>query len=193
MKYLYNSIFLLCILLVFMSGIGWLYSKIISTRMDIAEKQGKLDSAPIEAKKTQELKRELDDATIKVSDLQQMTVPRDSLPDVITAISQLAITSGITAQVPEVTASNAKGSPPSDPLDDVRIRISASGTPQALIQFLYRVEQLPYLLYVTNWSIDTTQQVALGSFSAQVPTDKPLPPSIPGSALQAELVIAIKK
>lgn len=173
-------------------GIAYAHMRVTSMRSDIAMRQQRIDAAPREMQETDRLKKELTSATDTVSELKHATVTRDGLPDVVSAISKSAVSVGVSAQVPQVTQNTGKGSPATDPLDDVRIHISASGTPAALMGFLYTVEQLPYLLHIASWSIDTSHVVALNFFSS-APTNKPLPNAPQGSSLEADIVIAISK
>lgn len=187
-----KSILLLVLILLCCGGIGFVHIHMLSIRSDIAMRQQLIDAAPREMKETERLKKELVSATKTVDALKHMTVTRDGLPDIVSAISLSATSLGVAAQVPQVTQDTGKGSPASDPLDDVRIHISASGTPTALMGFLYKVEQLPYLLHIASWSIDTSHLVALNFFSS-APTGKPLPSAPQGSSLEADIVIAIAK
>ncbi len=187
-----TNILLVILIVATLAAIGFAHVKLLSIRSDVAMRQQRIDAAPKEMQETDRLKKELSDAQNKMDSLQKMTVRRDGLPEVVSAIQETAVLAGVSAQVPQVQQNTSKGSPASDPLDDVRFHVSASGTPIALMGFLYRIEQLPYLLHVASWSIDTTHVVALNFFSS-VPATSPLPNAPQGSSLEADIVISILK
>jgi hypothetical protein len=179
-------------------GIVIMHLKVSAMRHDVAGRQHQLDLAPQEEVQTIKMKKELVSSQNTFLDLQKMIVSSDGLPDVITAISSAAASSGVTAQVPQVAQDIGKnaqpvGGLPTDTLQNVRMHISASGNPTSLILFLYKIEQLPYLLYIASSTIDTTHQVSLSSFFSVAPTDKAAPPAVQGSSLEADIVITTSK
>lgn len=188
-----KTIFLGLVLVLCIGGIVAIHIRVLAARSDIALRQQQLDAAPEESQKTSRLKKQLQVGQTIIQGLQGMLISRDNLPDVVSAISQTALASHVAADVPQLAQNTTKGSPVSDPLDDVRIHISASGDTSALIVFLYRIEQLPYLMHIASWRIDATHQVSLPFLSASAPTNQPLPPPAQGSSLEADVVISIKK
>lgn len=193
MKYKVFLSIAITIMIACIAGIIFLYINVVQTWNDVAVRQQKLDAAPAETIEIAKMKKEFTAAQQTFSSLQKMTVQRDALPDVVTAIMKAGTDSGVVVQVPEVSQNTVKGSPASDSLQDVRMHISASGSPAALIGFLYRLEQLPYLLYLASWNIDTTHQVSLSAFSGVAPTATPIPAAPEGSSLETDIIISTMK
>lgn len=187
-----NSIIMILIILICIGGIGYVHVRVMAIRGEMALRQQQIDAAPMQQIETEKMRKELEKAQNSMSGIQRMVVKKDKLPEVVQAIASVASASGVSAQVPQVTQSTSKGTPENDPLDDVRMHISASGTSASLMAFLYRVEQLPYLLYVASWNIDTSHQVAMNFFSV-APADDSANTAPQGSSLEFDIIISILK
>ncbi|OGY36776.1 MAG: hypothetical protein A3E36_03745 [Candidatus Andersenbacteria bacterium RIFCSPHIGHO2_12_FULL_45_11b] len=187
-----KHILLLVAIIGCIAGIVVLHMRVALVRSEIALRQEKIDAAPQELQQIVQMKKDLVSAQGRVASLQRMTVHRDGLPEAVTAIAQAASDAGVAAQVPEVSQNSKQEKSEADSLEDVRIHISASGRHVQLLNFLYRIEQLPYLLHIASWNIDTTHQVALNFFAA-VPTTSSLPQTVLGSSLEVDLIITILK
>jgi len=192
-KFIPLATYLLCTG-VLLAGTIYAHTKVRTLSKDVTARQAILQQIPAETIQKSILKKELDTALSSMGLIDKTVPTEDGLVGVITAISQAAIVSGISAQLPVVGAKIiSKDAPSEDIFSDVRIHIIASGDPATLSSFLYRVEHLPYIIRIVFFKIDTIQQSSIASFAGPVqPGQQNLIPVL-GSSLEAELAIVTKK
>ncbi len=168
-------------------------------REDVALQQKTLQDIPAQIVQTATLKKDFSALQESMKGIYTQTPTRDQLPQVIATISAVAADTGVSTQVPIVEediadASDATDAASEDAFSDVHIRLVASGDPANLAAFLYRVEHLPYVLHFVSWSIDTTRQVAVSTYTAIAPEEAAGEASAPrGSSLEANIIILTKK
>ena len=168
-------------------------------REEVALQQKTLQDIPAQIAQTAMLKKDFSALQENMKGIYAQTPTRDQLPELIATISAVAVETGVAAQVPIVKedaagASDKEDAESEDAFSDVRIHIVASGNPANLLAFLYRVEHLPYVLYFASWSIDTTRQVAVSTYTAIVPDEAAEEASASrGSSLEADIVILTKQ
>jgi Tfp pilus assembly protein PilO len=158
-------------------------------RQGIAERHRVLEDAPAEGQRVTFLKRKLTEAESVFARVAALVPSRDGLVDVVTAISNAAKDSGVSVQIPQVEL--AAGDAPL--VEDVHLQIRGAGSPAALVAFLHRVEHLPYILRITSWTIDSTQQVTVNSFTGVAPPDARVTKESRGSSLMVNVMISTKK
>ncbi len=169
-------------------------TQVRALRERAAVAQRELQDVPRRTANSLTLKKELALLTEQMKTIYQGTPSTNQLPDVIANISALAASSGVSAQVPVVQESAGKEKEKAmDSFSDVRIHVAASGDPENLATFLYRIEHLPYVMRVVSWTIDTTRQVAISSFTGVAPPAPGGEEAAPrGSSLEADIVIVTK-
>ncbi len=180
---------MVCVVCVCVVAVSMLHVRIRELRISIAERIAYIEHAPAQQQRFMQSQEALHLAQEKLKRISDIVVSQDELSAVVKNISLAASASGVTVQIPDVT---------SDPqstgtLDDVRIRMSAVGSPAALVAFLYRLEHLPYVIRLSSWNLDTTYQSQLQSFVGLVPPDAKAPKPATGSALAVEAVISLMK
>ncbi len=198
MKQIVRVLIVVCVACACIGVSLFLHGRIRTLRDSIAKITHALAIAPEQGQRERVLQKELITVEEKLKKISSIVVSEDGLVDVVGSIVKAAQSSGVAVQVPEVS---------SDPtatgvLQDVYIRLNAVGSPSALVMFLYRLEHLPYLVKLSSWSLDTTQQSSLRAFARLAPLDAALPAgrqarSTPelksGSVLAVEIVIATMK
>jgi hypothetical protein len=194
MKQIFRILIYCLIIGLFLAGIFLIHKRVIVMWRDVALRQAVLQDAPRQASQTAALKKDLDSALLKMQSINATIPTNDQLVDVISAISKVVTASGVSAQVPIVKENvEVENTESTDIFTDVHIYIVASGSPAALASFLYRIEHLPYVLHVVSWKIDTIQQAAVTSFTANGQTEAPgVAPQL-GSSLEADIVVVTKK
>ncbi len=149
---------------------------------------------------------ELADARVEyqkhISDLagiQSYAISRSQVSDIISAIEREASVDKLTVQIPaieEVVQLDEQGNPivSTTGLQKVRVRIAGYGDMESLLQFLHRVEHLPYLVSLEAWSVEKSGANSAASDSAQIIDDDLLRNEETVQAtseMQAELIIGL--
>lgn len=180
---------MICIAIGCTATLAFLHVRVRDVRSHIAEQMRALEDAPAKDQQSRMLQKELLNVEEKLKRISTIVVSQDELAGVVESISRTALQSGVQVQVPEVkTDPTASGV-----IEDIRIRMNAVGSPAALIQFIYRLEHLPYLIRIASWNLDSTHISSLQSFVGIAPSDKPASKPLSGSSLAVEMIISIIK
>lgn len=169
----------------------FLHALVRTLRESIAQITHALAIAPEQGHRERALQKELVTVEEKLKKVSSIVVSEDGLVDVVSSIVQVAKSSDVAVQVPEV----APDSKATGVLQDVHIRLNAVGSPSNLVAFLYRLEHLPYLVRIDSWMLDVTQQSSIRAFAGAAPLDatQSNPESKSGSVLAVEVSIATMK
>lgn len=142
------------------AGYGWQFvqgkrNEVIASRLTL-ERRPALRSHY--ASQEAELRRRQDEIT----QIQSLVISRDNVGQVVGEIERTAGSAGATLQIPKVEekfVQDEKGQPilPAGPLFDVRIKLVANGQPKQLLNLLYAIEHMPYLLYLESWDLTSVR------------------------------------
>lgn len=147
----------------------WGWQMLSNFREEVLQGASTLEMRPEEqvlfASVQSEISRRGDD----VASVESLIVERNQLGDVVGQIEGAAQDAGVLVALPEVEEKavfNEHGNEvePSGPIQEVRIAIVATGSPRDLLEFLYQLEHLPYLVTLDDWRLDTQKKVAQNQF-----------------------------
>lgn len=99
-----------------------------------------------------------------VTTLEGATVIRDKIGDVIGVIEKEAVGRGVEVEFADITEKQVfdeqgQLAKQSGPIQLIQIKMVAVGEPEALLEFLYAVEHLPFLLHLDAWRLDSVAPV----------------------------------
>lgn len=151
------------------AGMFWAWSILTNYRESVLGQALVLERRPEEQISFASVQAEINRRQDDFETVRSLIVERNDLGEVIGSIERVAGTSNVLVSLPEVEERqlvDESGTivPPSGPIQEVRISIVASGDPRDLLDFIYRVENLPYLVWFEGWRLDTEKQVTQNTF-----------------------------
>lgn len=173
----------------------WLWRSAEAARQLIASRRSALAHQPSQQLSVVSLQSELNRRQEDLRRLRQYLISRDGLDGFVSRLEAEAKRTQVELVIPTVAerADDAIGT-----LLDVEFRLTASGQPEQLLQFVHRVELLPYLLSLESWSIKTDVATlpagslinAIGLDQAAAPSTPPVQPT---GQLEALVILAITR
>lgn len=192
---LFHGLFWLLVAAALLAADWWLWQAAEATRQAIASRRAALIERPSQQLALNSLQSELDRRQADLQRLKQYLIARDQLDSFVGRLEAEAKRAQVTLIIPAVAERQSlddQGQPvvPAGPIADAEFRLTATGSPKQLLQFLHSVEALPYLLYVESWSIKTDTAAATRRVPESATPVVPIPP--PGK-LEAIIVLAIAR
>lgn len=159
--------------------------------------QHQIATAPQQQLAQEAISTELKKYAAAVTQLQQLIPPRSTVGNVIARIEGEASKKKLKAIVSDVKeeikyGKNNKPIVQAGPYQEVRITVQSYGDPATLLELLYAIEHLPYVLKIPDWNITTDYAAIPAALTVAVPT--------PGASeerarglLEASIIITINK
>jgi len=185
---------ILKIVFLILLGVGLPYLHFLAgdLKSAVADKRLQLERGPDDVVYASAAKADLAKRQLDLRRIGQYMPDRGSLVPVVTAIEQEGGKRNVSVKVTDISEEltvNAAGQPipASGPVQNIRIKVSAVGEPEDILQALYNIDHLPYLLYVASWDL------------VYKPQDSQLPPidlseeqrlQTAAGAMQADIIIA---
>lgn len=167
-------------------------------RVAVTMKQEQLRQAPVQDLAAASLRADLRRKQEDVSQVLTFVPTRDDMVGVVTSVEEEGKRRGLETAVVDIKeqakVDGAEGEADNS-LQHVELHVVASGDPSGLMEFLYAVEHLPYMLYGNNWrlSVSGTQIATRGTGGiAQVEESIPaVAPDVSGK-LTLTLILAVR-
>ncbi len=185
----------LIILLLILAGLPYLHITTSRLYESVSAKRHLLEKNPDNLIYSSAARAELAKRQLDIQRIKSYVPERNAVAGVVTAMEQEGTKQSVVLKVTDIgeeLVTNAAGQPEvaSGPIQNVRIKITAVGKPENLVQLLYSVEHMPYLLHLVSWElVYKPQETAQGS-QAQAPVDDRLPAATTDAALQADIILA---
>lgn len=196
----FNKITGLLLAILIIGGDVWLWRVVAAMRIDVARTRATLVASPLRILELASLQAELARRQKDIARLQQYILSRDELDTFVNAVEQegkhvkVAV---VISAVKEKQRLDEQGQPvaPSGATEEVEFDITAAGAPEDLLEFLHKVESLPYLLYLESWNIMTGTTVASLGLTNSIPASPGgtavVNPQDPSGHLEASIILSI--
>lgn len=163
------------LLLVVLGGVCYARIQVKGVWQYNREQYGRLEQLPQRLMHASLLQVELDEYERDVERLRRYIVASEELIEVVADIESEGIKYNIDVHVSDLQKElvldekSGKLVEPNGPLQDVRVHVTVSGSPEDIVAFLHGMEHLPYLLRVVSWKVGVDQAVGGGVFAGQAP------------------------
>ena len=173
-------------------GLYVAHVQVVELKNKQAEDVARLERVPQLELEIANQQADFDKRAFDITRIQDLLIGRNDIPSVVASIEQEGASQGVSVTVPEITEIqqvDAKGKvlPPSGPTQDIGIKVSAQGDPDAIITFVHLIEHLPHLLYVESLTMQ---------YKPPDPEANPAPEGIiprPVAAAQINLVLTVER
>lgn len=132
------------------------------------------------------LKEHLNTHQEKVDKIEQIIPPKNKIGSIINSFKEEATKRNIDVKVPTVEEKMIKknGSKPKKqegPIRTISLKVNSSGEPISLVNYMHSMEHMPWLLRVTDFSLNTDSKTTQTNSLGYAPANNP-----PGSAEKKE-------
>lgn len=161
----------------------------------ILEAQQRLKNEPARISQTATVKKDLASFRDDIARLEGLVLSREMIGTLVGTLEAEAARTRVLVRVPEISEEvtlNEKRQPilATGPLRDARLTLEASGKPENLLVFLHAVEHVPYLVRVTEWSIQAQAATAAPTVNVLIPPD-PDGTTVPSTPVDGELTATV--
>lgn len=188
--------FLYLIVGVALAGTVWMTVMLREARQRLLLKEQQLAQLPETEARTAALESEVAKRQRDVDRIESFVVQkRDQLSEVVGEIEAAGAKRGLSVNVPAVEEKvkldeSGNEVPPEGPVQEVRLKITATGQARDLLAFLHEIEHMQRLTYFESWRLDGSEQTARNQAAA---LSKESAPARPGSLLLADLIVAVRR
>ncbi len=146
-------------------GTLWGWKKLSEAGHNLAIQEQRVRQMPQTEARTAAVASELAKRQLDVQRIEAFLVRKDQLGDVVSEIEAAGAARGLSVSVPAVEEKpnldeQGNEQPPSGPLYEVRLKLTARGSAKELLRFLHDLEHMQRLAYFESWRLDASEETA---------------------------------
>lgn len=181
------------VLLAGATGYAWWF--VYQEKIDVAAVQASRQREPSDLQSYTAWRGELAARQVDIDRIRAALITRDDIGQVVSTIEAEASRRGVTVQIPAVEEKvtlDESGKPvnPTAPLQEIRLELVGSGTPEALTQLLYSIEHVSPVAYLESWSVRSDPRTRPQGLASRASVETGARQENEG-ILQANLIIAV--
>lgn len=165
---------------------GWAGQMLGGARRSLADQEQQVLQVPETQARGAHLRSEVEKRQLDIQRIEAFLVDKDQLGEVVGEIESAGAARGLSVRVPAVEEKprldeQGNEAPPSGPLYEVRLKITATGSAGQLTQFLHDLEHMQRLAYFESWRLDAEKETARNQVNG------------PSALLLADFIVTVRR